>query len=79
MVEREASLHESTVKAAEEHAGSFSRPRRRAVGPRSSRVTTVAVDPQVMAAARQLAAARPGTRVRVLDSGTVIVENDPTT
>lgn len=66
-------LHESTVQQAA--AGmSVPRPRRapRAYS-RSSRVRADQVDKRIMAAAHRLAAARPGTRVIVLDIDNVLI------
>jgi hypothetical protein len=77
MVERELRLHEETVKRAQEHVGTYSGARRRSRGSRSSRVSAATAAPELMAVARRLSAARPGTRVRVLDGGTVLVENIP--
>lgn len=74
-VEETASLHESSVTGAQELVGTFARPRARAKAGRSSRVRQRPVaDPRVWAAARQLQAARPGSRLRVVDFTTVLVE-----
>ena len=43
---------------------------------KSTPISVTRVDPQVMALAKERA--RPGTRIRVVDSKTVIVENVPT-
>lgn len=78
VVEQELRLHEETVKRAQDHVGTFSGTQRRSRGSRSSRVSTATAAPELMAVAKRLSAARPGTRVRVLDGGTtVLVENIP--
>lgn len=75
-IEQGASLHEATVKDAELHAASRARRKPRATpGGRSSKVRTeLQVDPEVMAAAKQLLQLRPGTKLRIVDATTVIVE-----
>jgi hypothetical protein len=74
-VEERATLHESSVKGAQELVGSFARPRAQERRPRSSRARLeVRVHPLVMARALQLQAARPGTRLRIVDASTVLVE-----
>ena len=76
-VEGSASLHESTVKAAEKHEGAFSVPQRRSAGSRSSRVSRATVDPRVMVAAKKLARGDL-SRLRIIDATTVVVENPRT-
>jgi len=79
MVEREARLHEATVKTADDHVGQFVPRKRRASSGRSTRTVVVTVDPEVMSTAKALVRQRPGTRLRVVDATTVVVENLPTT
>lgn len=70
-----ATLHEESVRGAQELVGTFARPRARGNRPRSSRVRQSPVaHPLVWATARKLQAARPGTRLRVVDFSTVLVE-----
>jgi hypothetical protein len=74
-VQEGCSLHEETVQAAQELVDQRRRPRARETRPRSSRPRQqVVVHPLVMAAAKRLRDARPGTRLRIVDSSTVVVE-----
>lgn len=79
MMEATANLHEETVQHAEEHARTHHPKRARAKQRGRTRTTRdVKVDPRVMSKAQALVRQRPGTRVRVLDAETVLVENVPT-
>lgn len=74
-VQQAANLHEESVKGAQELAGSFARPRARERRPRSSRARlALRVHPLVLATAHRLQAKRPGTRLRIVDARTVMVE-----
>lgn len=74
-VQEAASLHESSVKGAQELVQARPRRRARETRPRSSRARQeLLVNPLVMAAAKQLQAARPGTKLRIVDATTVMVE-----
>ena len=77
MVEDDVRLHESTVKRAEKLAGSVPRtsPRRRSTPRnRSTWTLNIQVHPLVMREAKRLLAERPGTRLRIVDATTVMVE-----
>jgi hypothetical protein len=74
-MERTAGLHESTVQAADQHVGEYTPRRRRRRRPRSSDPVTQVVHPDVMKAAQRIASSRPGTRLRIVDATTVLIEN----
>jgi len=75
-MENTASLHEDTVQHADDHVATYHPKRRRASKGRSSRVSTLKVDPEVMSTAKKLVQQRPGTHLRIVDATTVMVEND---
>jgi len=74
-MEQEARLHEQTVKHAADHVGQFAPKKRRTSSGRSKRTVVATVDPEVMSTAKALVRQRPGTRLRVVDATTVMVEN----
>lgn len=70
-----AGLHERTVQDAERHAAENARPRRgRGADKGERKVRTTTVDPRVMAEAKKLLDLRPGTKLRIVNAGEVVVE-----
>lgn len=82
MVEATANLHEHTVQDAEAHAKTTRATRKKKASPRRRSPARVRVDvkvhPEVLSTAKALSRQRPGTRVRIVDAETVLVENVPT-
>lgn len=70
------SLHPETVSDADEHAAAYNPGRERATEtrPRTSRVRSLRVHPDVMAAAKKLLAERPGSRLVIVSETEVRIE-----